>query len=69
MKPKDKAYEIWDKYYTLLPTIDANGCITEEQVKQCALIVVDGLLDHVNIVADDAAIEYWEEVKTEIEKL
>ena len=65
MNPKDKANELFDKYYIICQEF------TEEiqcsiQAKQCALIAVDTVLF---MASHWATIQYWQEVKHEIEKL
>lgn len=68
MTPKEKAEELVDKYLVLV-----NGAITFEDVKQCALIAVDEIIEANPISFDEdencIAKQWWKEVKTEIEKL
>lgn len=73
MTPKEKAQELTDNYFVL-----ANGYLTLEQVKQCALIAVDEILNSTPYGWYDKRFfsdkmkkfyEYWQEVKQEIEKL
>lgn len=77
MTPKEKAEELVNKYYQRV----ADGSEPEDNAKQCALIAVDeilymlenGLYD-VNIRGDEYdggfdMVEYWEQVKQEIENL
>ena len=65
MLPKEKAKELFDKFYDL-PIIYA-------QAKDCALIAVDEILnDDWYITSFDEMIErkkYWEQVKQEIDNL
>jgi hypothetical protein len=63
MTPKEKAQELFDK---ILNEIDKT-CDDYFTAKQCALIAVDEILSVVWYVPVD--IEYWQEVKQEIEKL
>ena len=58
MTPKEKAEELVDKYYEF-------HYINYELAKQCALIAVDEILK----TNPYKARNYWQEVKTEIEKL
>jgi len=58
MTPKEKAKELVDKFYEILPY-----WVNEQDAKQCALIAVD------EILKDTINIYYWQEVKTEIELL
>jgi hypothetical protein len=61
-KAKEKAEELVSVYFLLVQTI--------AQQKQCALIAVDEIIESVNDEhVSDIFIEFWEEVKTEIEKL
>jgi hypothetical protein len=71
MTPKEKARELYDKYWKIIDTLTT---------KQCALIAVDEILENVNYFFSelekdglpnkfDDEIEYWQEVKQEIEKL
>ena len=76
MNPKDKAFELYFKYYR---DVLANS----EKAKQCALIAVNEMIkeyqsmsdldsilfiknEHTNVVDK---LVYWQEVKQEIEKL
>ena len=65
MTPKEKAEELIYKYFDLY--IDYLTC------KQCALIAVDEILHEIIYKNPSASalsrINYWEEVKNEIEKL
>ena len=71
--PKDKAEEIVDKMmyeimYNCQPTL--SGMVA----KQCALIAVDYIITsnpHSNPLNTDvySTMDYWQEVKSEIEKL
>jgi hypothetical protein len=67
--PKQKAKELISKYVHLAKqTTGANGTIYNS--KKCALIAVDEIIESVNDEhVSDIFIEFWEEVKTEIEKL
>ena len=68
MKPKDKAEELVGRF-----TFTCRECDYQDNAKQCALIAVDEILNAFyslrfgNALDDD--LEYWEEVKQEIEKL
>ena len=61
MNPKDKAFELYFKYYR---DVLANS----EKAKQCALIAVNEVLKEL-YPSDIKRCEYWQEVKQEIEKL
>jgi hypothetical protein len=69
MTPKEKAIELTDSFYVLL-----DGNVTFEQVKQCAFIAVEEILnnwkDEANIQFPyGKVINYWNIVKEQIEKL
>lgn len=70
MTPKEKAEELVSKYMNMGQVkMSDYSRIYLPTAKQCALIAVDEMLYHVKMVDDNAAINYWEEVKQEIEKL
>ena len=74
MTPKEKANQLVDNYW-LMDKI--NPSLSKEQAKQCALIAVDEILKALQVPPIenkgsklyDSQIEYWQEVKEEIEKL
>jgi hypothetical protein len=59
MTPKEKAIELYNKMYDF--------SIFDESAKQCALIAVDEVLN--TLLYGYNLIEYWKEVKKEIEAL
>ena len=65
MTPKEKAIELVDKYAAYTDTFDEFG-----YAKQCALIAVDLLISETFL---DFYVNhpqpFWQEVKTELEKL
>jgi hypothetical protein len=74
MTPQEKAKELRLKFYIKLQVI------TRAQAKQCALIAVDEiqnmckLYHNHNVVIDtkiytELTIDYWQEVKQELQKL
>jgi hypothetical protein len=68
MKPKEKAEELVDKYFN--PDVELR--LTKGERKQCALIAVDEIIEQNNIWikhTGKGTNNYWQEVKTEIEKL
>ena len=78
MTPKEKAKELVDIFYQTTPNEawynPPLGSLSMEyksweQAKQCALIAANEVLDHVDMVGDEAAITYWQEVKQEMELL
>jgi len=75
LTPKQKAIELVDKFYQRFPltmdVITTRGDLSWEyddwkDAKQCALIAVDELL---LLITYQPTIDYWNEVKQEIEKL
>lgn len=79
MTPKEKAVELVDKFLNQpinFPYIDTedgqcigSGYITYYSAKQCALIAVDELISVCSQVEPWLGLNYWNEVKQEIEKL
>ena len=65
MTPKEKAKELVDKYFYLF-SVELENTIADYEAKECALIAVDEILD---AVGTNYSINYWQEVKQEIEKL
>jgi hypothetical protein len=62
MTPKEKALELWGKYFQL--NYDWDGGTKDQWAKEGALIAVDEILQIGCI-----EVPYWQEVKQEIEKL
>ena len=81
MTPQQKALELVDKYRELVisaPYVDSEdgSCIAEtwmltRSAKQCALIAVDEILNALSykVSSNFEEIQYYVEVKQEIEKL
>lgn len=72
MTPRQKADELYSKYDDLLNKDFGNPIVFDNQLKQCALIAVDEILEmDLPIFEEDADefYDYWEEVKQEIENL
>jgi len=70
MTPKEKAEQLIRKYYTF--GINKEGqTLSWNECKQCALIAVDEILIIMNeeYLSGALKIEYWQEVKQEIENL
>jgi hypothetical protein len=63
MTPKEKAKELFNKFYMAIPSDEMGECY--ESSKQCALIAVDEIIR----VLQDEQDWYWPEVKEELEKL
>ena len=75
MNSKEKAWELYNKYRTLEGKF-GDKVLYNYDAKQCALITVDeiDLLLQKSTPKDDpyanlSSLEYWQEVKQEIEKL
>lgn len=77
MTPKEKALELCDAFYQYLPlehnVITTDGDLSWEydgwdNAKQCVLIAVDEIIE---VLSNDInpLVNYWFEVKQEIEKL
>jgi hypothetical protein len=68
MTPKEKAQELVLKYLRIENT---NDWWAKVPAKQCALIAVDELIDCTTngLGLTKFSKEYWQQVKTEIEKL
>jgi hypothetical protein len=66
MTPKDKAKDLYDKFYAWYPNQDAQFI-----AKQCTLIAVDELIKEQTMWQNGEINPklYWQNVKTEIEKL
>jgi hypothetical protein len=79
MTPKEKALELWEKYFRL--NYDWDGGTKDEWAKEGALIAVDELIKYHDDLMDVVRYElpshivailpykYWEDVKKEIEAL
>jgi hypothetical protein len=61
MTPQEKANELVDRFDETLTYLES-----KQKAKQCALIAVDELL---LLITYQPTIDYWNEVKHEIEKL
>lgn len=68
MKAEEKANVLFLKYFDVV-----NGWNANEDAKQCALIAVDEIKEVVSksipYKSEDSYIEYWQQVKQEINKL
>jgi hypothetical protein len=69
MESKEKARELFDKYYLLLTDFSENSSIDSRRkyAKDFAIIAVDEILDLLRILEKNNS--YYLEVKQEIEKL
>ena len=71
-EPKEKAIELYSKYYNRIEHTLSEEYSTNEidVVKQCALVAIDEILNDDNeFMQTFLQKEYWIEVKEEIEKL
>ncbi len=73
MIPKEKAGELYEKFkpFTLKVTYKMNnGSILENNwnAKKCALILVDEIIKDKKAF-NQISVEYWEDVKQEIENI
>ena len=68
MTAKEKANELYSKYDDLLNKDFGNPIVFDNQLKQCALIAVDEIINALEYLDDDSEY-FWQEVKQEIEKL
>lgn len=69
MTPKEKAEELYSKYYNRIEhslSEDVSG-FEKDIVKHCALIAVDEIRDVIPQISDIQY--YWIDVKAEIQKL
>ncbi len=82
MTPKEKAKELYNKMYLAVPTDPLQEDNEHKATKQCALIAVEYQFETINKLTFTYNIEdewfdsimndevnYWQEVKKEIEKL
>ncbi|MDB4343543.1 hypothetical protein OAA15_00820 [bacterium] len=72
MTPKEKANELGNKFYQgSVFDYSKQGHLEEiKRAKERALICVDEILESIRHIArENLRVEYWEEVKQEIEKL
>jgi hypothetical protein len=63
MTPKEKAAELIVNYQLKCKSLNY------EDAKQCALIAVDEILEVIQNLYFMGTVDYWQEVKQEIEKL
>ena len=73
MSAQDKAKQLVEKYRTyvrLADKYDLNLGSDEMYIaKECSLLTVDELIKHFAQIEPYLGVEYWREVKTEIEKI
>lgn len=78
MTEKEKAEELYEAFYYAIPSFTDEGSLEHNTAKQCALIAVDEIISTLNCDIRDVdvrgnilldLIDYWQQVKREIEKL
>jgi hypothetical protein len=76
MTPQEKAIELVDKFYLIEESQECDAWIDGYLAKKCALIAVDEILNSFGLTineriffAEYRAIDFYEEVKEEINKL
>ncbi len=72
MTPREKADELYSKYDDLLNKDFMNPIVFDNQLKQCALIAVDEVLNILNRIEHADPWEtfwFYNEVKQEIDRL
>jgi len=72
MTAKEKSNELYSKYDDLLNKDFMNPIVFDNQIKQCALITINLIIEVACDYSDyDETVtkEYWEKVKIEIENL
>jgi hypothetical protein len=67
MTPNEKAKELVNIYYHSMNPNAPDCNISYNQAKQCAIVTVDEILNSYNWPSYE--LNYWKEVKAEIEKL
>ena len=67
MTPKEKAIELYEKYYYTFPPFDGEGEFEHNLSKKCAIICVDEIIK--TRISGNEFFYNWDEVKKEIEKL
>ena len=68
MNPKEKAFSLFCKYYRDSDLLVED--LSRIQAKECSLIAVDEIMDYLNkVMIPNPFVQYWNEVKNEIEHL
>jgi hypothetical protein len=72
MSPQERARELVSKYRNIIMSFLSDR-MKKENAKECAIIAVDEIISNiepsVSMDVISARINYWEQVKKEIEKL
>ena len=72
MTPKEKAIELYNKFLNPSGDTYLYGMLEHESAKECALIEVDEIKEAIfwhPFESPNFELEYWQEVKQEIEAL
>jgi hypothetical protein len=74
MTPKEKARDLVKKYLFYFPEFrnEKEYDYNEDKAKECASIAVDEMIKQQQVQFENmvwSCVEYWQEVKQEIEKL
>jgi hypothetical protein len=75
MTPQEKAIELVDKFYFIEESQECDAWIDGYLAKKCAIIAVKEIINANGLHPNDTDYDYnkaevyWQEVKTEIEKL
>ena len=68
MNPKEKAFSLFCKYYRDSDLLVED--LSRIQAKECSLIAVDEIMVYLNkVMIPNPFVQYWMEVKNEIEHL
>ena len=76
MTPKEKAEELFNKFHLEVLDRDGTSAMNGFEAKQCALIAVDEIINNFGLFSEGKkhycsynTIEYYEQVKIEIQNL
>jgi hypothetical protein len=72
MTPRDKAEELVNKFQQGVQIIEEDNDSERFYAKQCALIAVDEIIkSHYKVFTgiNNSTLEYWQQVKQEIQRL
>ena len=71
MTPKEKAIELYNKFLNPSGNTYLYGMLEHESAKECAVIAVDEILETLDKNLDSsqfAVMNYWNDIKEEIQK-
>jgi hypothetical protein len=73
MESKEQALKLYDKFFNNAESRNYIGLYDEDlhkyNTKRCALIAVDEIIDELRNFGLKYSVEWWQEVKQEIEKI